>query len=68
MARHSWCQGKPLKYQRQHAWFTAFAPYQNPEVVVAVLIVGGGEGSTFAAPATNDILNAYFKPPPKTGP
>ncbi len=60
--------GKPLKYQRQHAWFTAFAPYVNPEVVVAVLIVGGGEGSTWAAPVANDILNAYFnrKPaPPK---
>ncbi|MCA1668990.1 MAG: hypothetical protein LC793_16675 [Thermomicrobia bacterium] len=54
-------KGKPLTYQRQHAWFTAFAPYQNPEVVVAVLIVGGGEGTTFAAPAANDILNAYFK-------
>ncbi len=54
-------KGKPLKYQRQHAWFTAFAPYQNPEVVVAVLIVGGGEGTTFAAPAANDILKAYFK-------
>ncbi len=54
-------KGKPLTYTRQHAWFTAFAPYQNPEVVVAVLIVGGGEGTTFAAPAANDILNAYFK-------
>ncbi len=54
-------KGKPLKYQRQHAWFTAFAPYQNPEIAVAVLIVGGGEGTTFAAPAANDILNAYFK-------
>lgn len=54
-------KGKPLVYQRQHAWFTAFAPYQNPEIAVAVLIVGGGEGTTFAAPAANDILNAYFK-------
>jgi len=53
-------KGKPLTYQRQHAWFTAFAPYQNPEVAVVVLIVGGGEGTTYAAPAANDILNAYF--------
>jgi penicillin-binding protein 2 len=53
--------GKPLTYQRQHAWFTAYAPYENPEIVVAVLIAGGGEGATFAAPAANDILNAYFK-------
>ena len=53
-------KGKPLQYKRQDAWFTAFAPYQNPEVAVAVLIHGGGEGTTFAAPAANDILNAYF--------
>jgi cell division protein FtsI/penicillin-binding protein 2 len=32
----------------------------EPEVAVAVLIHGGGEGTTFAAPAANDILNAYF--------
>ncbi len=60
-------KGKPLAYQRQHAWFTAFAPYDNPEVVVAVLIVGGGEGATFAAPAANDILNAYFNGKAKAG-
>ena len=53
--------GKPLKYMRQHAWFTAFAPYENPEIVVAVLIPGGGEGSVFSGPAANEILGAYFK-------
>jgi penicillin-binding protein 2 len=53
--------GKQLTYQRQHAWFTAYAPYESPEIVVAVLIVGGGEGATFATPVANDILNAYFK-------
>jgi penicillin-binding protein 2 len=60
-------KGKPLTYQRQHAWFTAFAPYENPEVVVAVLIVGGGEGTTFSAPAAGDILNAYFNGKAKAG-
>jgi penicillin-binding protein 2 len=60
-------KGQPLAYQRQHAWFTAYAPYDNPEVVVAVLIVGGGEGTTFAAPAAGDILNAYFNGKAKTG-
>jgi hypothetical protein len=34
---------------------------------VAVLIVGGGEGTTFAAPAAGDILNAYFNGKAKTG-
>ncbi len=44
-----------------HAWFTAFAPYENPQVVVTVFIAGGGEGSEVAAPAVADILRAYFR-------
>lgn len=44
-----------------HAWFTAFAPYENPQIVVTVFIYGGGEGSEVAGPAAADILRAYFK-------
>lgn len=44
-----------------HAWFTAFAPYENPQVVVAVFVYGGGEGSVVAAPIAADILRAYFR-------
>jgi len=58
-------KGRPLVYKNQHAWFTAFAPYENPEVVVAVFIYGGGEGSTFAAPVANDVLAYYFNRPQK---
>ncbi len=47
-----------------HAWFTAFAPYDNPQVVVTVFIAGGGEGSQVAAPAVANILRAYFHLPP----
>lgn len=47
-------------YAKSHAWFTAFGPYENPEIAVAVLIVSGGAGSTFAGPVTNEILEAYF--------
>jgi penicillin-binding protein 2 len=43
-----------------HAWFTAFAPYENPEIAVVVFIFGGGEGSAAAVPVANDILNYYF--------
>jgi penicillin-binding protein 2 len=48
------------KYKRSHAWFTAFGPYEKPEISVAVLIVGGIAGSTYAGPVTNKILEAYF--------
>jgi penicillin-binding protein 2 len=47
-----------------HAWFTAFAPYENPQVVVTVFVYGGGEGSAVAAPIAADILRAYFRLPP----
>ena len=44
-----------------HAWFTAFAPYENPQIVVTVFVFGGGEGSEVAGPAVADILRAYFQ-------
>lgn len=43
-----------------HAWFTAFAPYIDPEIVVTVFVANGGEGSAVAAPIANQVLNAYF--------
>ena len=43
-----------------HAWFTAFAPYEDPEIARVVFVVGGGEGSGTAVPIANDILNYYF--------
>jgi len=43
-----------------HAWFSAFAPYVDPEIVVTVFVANGGEGSAVAAPVANQVLNAYF--------
>ncbi|MDO8270286.1 MAG: penicillin-binding protein 2 [Candidatus Levybacteria bacterium] len=44
-----------------HAWFTVFAPFYNPEIVITVLAENGGEGSRVAAPVARDILKAYFE-------
>jgi len=44
-----------------HAWFTIFAPYDNPEIVLTVLIEEGGQGSDVAAPIAKDILKTYFE-------
>jgi len=46
--------------KRNHAWFVAYAPYENPEIAVVVLFAEGGEGSQTAAPATRDIMDWYF--------
>jgi penicillin-binding protein 2 len=43
-----------------HAWFSAFAPYENPEIAVVVFVYDGGEGSGTAAPVAQKILQAYF--------
>jgi penicillin-binding protein 2 len=44
-----------------HAWFTAFAPFDDPEVAVAVFVYGGGEGAVAAMPVAAEILNYYFQ-------
>lgn len=43
-----------------HAWFTSFAPFEQPEVVVTVLLEEGGEGSETAVPVARDILQAWW--------
>jgi len=46
--------------RENHAWFTSFGPYENPELVVTVLIEEGGEGSAVAAPLARDIYAWWF--------
>ncbi len=43
-----------------HAWFIGFAPYDNPEVAITVLVEEGVEGSAIAVPIAKDILNWYY--------
>jgi penicillin-binding protein 2 len=47
-----------------HAWFTAFAPFDNPEIALVVFVEGGGEGSLVSVPMATEILAYYFKLPP----
>lgn len=46
--------------KQPEAWFTGFAPYGNPEIVITVLIEEGGEGSSVAVPIAKDVLTWYF--------
>jgi penicillin-binding protein 2 len=43
-----------------HAWFTAFAPVQEPEIALVIFVAGGGEGTTTAVPIAAEILRYYF--------
>jgi len=44
-----------------HAWITAYAPADDPEITITVMVENAGEGSTVAAPITRDILKWYFE-------
>jgi len=44
-----------------HAWFVAYAPYENPEIVALAFVYNGGEGSLVALPVVRDLLEAYFR-------
>jgi len=50
-----------------HAWFTAFAPYQNPQIAVVAFVYGGGEGSVVSVPIVREVLQAYFQAHPVSG-
>lgn len=43
-----------------HAWFTGFAPYEDPEVAITVIVEGAGSGGAEAVPVARDVLDVYF--------
>ncbi len=43
----------------EDAWFTAVAPIDHPEVVVTVLVRGGGEGALTSGPVADRLLRYY---------
>lgn len=53
----------PEGKRKPHAWFTAFAPYNDPQIVIVVLIENSGEGAQFAAPAVRETLKWCFERP-----
>jgi len=49
---------------RDHAWFIAFAPYDNPRYAMSVLVEHGGFGASAAAPKAREIMRvALLKDP-----
>lgn len=46
---------------KTHAWFTVFAPFDNPKIVLTVFIEGGGEGADAAAPVARKALEWWLR-------
>jgi penicillin-binding protein 2 len=50
----------PVKY-RDHAWFAAFAPYDQPQIAVTVMIEHGLHGGSTCAPLARQIIQTYLE-------
>lgn len=44
-----------------HAWFTGFAPANNPKVCVTIIVEGAGSGGDYAVPMAKRMFDAYFE-------
>jgi len=45
---------------KTHGWFVSFAPYDNPEIAMAVLVEGQSDEDYNAVPVTKEVYNWYF--------
>ena len=45
---------------KSHAWFTGFAPFDDPQVVITVIVEEAGTGSDYAVPIASKLLKIYF--------
>lgn len=48
-------------FSRDHAWFVSYAPVQNPQIAVVVLIEHGGHGGSAAAPMAKKVIEKYME-------
>lgn len=49
--------------KRDHAWFIAFAPVDDPRIALSVLVENGGFGASAAAPIARKVLDAFLLGP-----
>ncbi len=49
--------------EKTHAWYIGYAPYDNPKIVVAILVEGGGEGNAISVPVARRVFEKYLKNP-----
>jgi penicillin-binding protein 2 len=54
------CLNDKGRIETLHAWFTAYAPTDDPEIAIVAFVYGGGEGAESAVPVAADIIRYYF--------
>ena len=46
--------------KRDHAWFIAYAPADDPKIAISVLVENGGFGAAAAAPIARKVLDSFL--------
>jgi penicillin-binding protein 2 len=60
IAQSTWKQKATVFEHRDHGWFIAFAPVDDPQLVVSVFVEHGGSGSQAAAPIAKGIYEEFL--------
>jgi penicillin-binding protein 2 len=48
-------------FSRDHAWFVSYAPVENPQIAIAVLVEHGGHGGDAAAPMAKKVFEKFIE-------
>ena len=48
------------EYGSSHSWFVGYSNVDDPDIVVAIIVEGGGTGSEAAVPIASEIFNTYY--------
>jgi penicillin-binding protein 2 len=60
--KDTYLKSEQLSYfNRDHAWFVAYAPAQNPKIAVVTLVEHGGHGGDAAAPLAKKVIERYME-------
>lgn len=60
--------GRVRERLRDHSWFVAYAPAENPRIALAVLVENGGFGAQSAAPIARQVIDYYLLNQPVAAP
>jgi len=56
----SYVESRTAEHLRDHALFIAFAPVDDPQIAVAVIVENGGHGGSVAAPIARKLMDQYL--------
>ena len=56
----SYVESRTAEHLRDHALFIAFAPVDDPQIAIAVIVENGGHGGSVAAPIARKLMDQYL--------